>query len=298
MDFGAWEILQHPPFLDMYARHFGWSVLEHHGVHIIGRRLPGLGLVRAKAYSPEGGAGGNWHGALQDLPTGRVEVMTNARAPEWFGTPSSPPDLHSLVVDLRGGADAVFARFEPRTRRAIYRGEKAGLAVRATDDRQDVARLYELLMRASGGGVHYEVTHLSLLEAILRTGFGRLYVIVFRGKIVGGTFQLVHRYSHGYLGTFDRQACDGLPGNLLYWGVMQGEIAAGIPFLDLGAQSLSLQPGLTLAKRSYSPYMLPAYRYEFTPSRWRAALDDAWRSFKRSVSPALPRPTMATEEPG
>ncbi len=109
---------------------------------------------------------------------------------------------------------------------------------------------------------------------------------------------LVNRYSHGYVSVFDRHACGGLPGNLLYWGVIQGEIEAKMPFLDLGAQSLSTHPGITTAKLGFAPHLVPAYRYELAPSRWRATIDDAWRWLKRPKVPALPGPTKVTEASG
>lgn len=288
---GAWEIFQQPRFLDIYASHFGWKVVAHHGVLIFARSIPGLGLLKTQVYSPEAGGGEQWHRILQDLPTGRIEVMTNAPAPSSLASPVSPPDLYSLIVDLRLGADALFASFEHRTRKAVRRAEKDGMTVRVTQDQKDLAEFHELLLRVTRGGTVYAAPDLSLLGAILRAGFARLYVAHLGSTMAGGAFMLVNRHTHGLVSAFDPAACNGLPGNLLYWGVIQGEIEAGIPFLDLGAQSLSQQPGLTMAKRSFSPYLVPAYRYELSPSRWRARIGDAWRRFKQ---PAPPRPTKET----
>lgn len=285
---GTWEILQQARFTELYARHYGWSVVEQHGVLVMARKLPVIGSIRAKAFSPEAGAGANWHGILSDLHTGRIEVMTNVSAPPSVATPSSPLDLYSMVVDLRPGASGVFASFEPRVRNAIRRSQRENMTVRPADQARDLARFHEVLTRVTRSGVVYEAMALSLLQSILAEGFARLYVVEYRGQIVGGAFLLVNRHSHAYQVAFDRQACNGLPGNLLWWGAIQGEIEAGMPYLDLGAQSLSMQPALTLAKRGYSPCLVPAYRYEVVRSRWREAIADGWRWLRRAPAGASP----------
>ncbi|MCM2312168.1 MAG: GNAT family N-acetyltransferase, partial [Steroidobacteraceae bacterium] len=266
LDFGAWEIFQHPRFVDVYARYFGWTVLVEHGVVVFARRVPGLGILRVQAYSPEAGGGADWHRILGGLPAGRIEVMTNAPTPSSVATPVSAPDLYSFMIDLRGGANALFDNLDARTRKAIRKGERENLTVRVSDDARDLMRFHEVLLRVTGGGVLYDAPDAALLLAIMRAGFARLYVMEHGGQVVGGLVLLVNRYSHGYVSAFDRHACNGLPGHLLYWRAIQGEVEAGIPFLDLGAQRLSVHPGITKVKLGFSPHLVPAYRYELALS--------------------------------
>lgn len=295
LEFGAWEIFQHPRFVDVYARHFGWTVLVEHGVVVFARRIPGLGLVRAQAYAPEAGGGADWHRILAGLPAGRVEVMTNAPTPASVARPVSAPDLHSFVIDLRAGAGALYERLDTRTRKAIRRGERENLTVRLSDDPADLTRFHEVLWRVTGGGVVYDAPDAALLLAIMRAGFGRLYVMEYGGNVVGGLMLLVNRYAHGYVSTFDRHACNGLPGHLLYWRAIEGEIEARRPFLDLGAQRLSAHPGITKVKLGFSPHLVPAYRYELALSSWRASVVDAWAWLKRPRARAQPVTRTATE---
>lgn len=285
----TWEVFQQPGFLDILARHYDLAASRHHGMSILGRHVPVLGMVRAKLYSPEAAVGATWHRRVDELPIGRLDVLTNVRAPGAVGTPVSPPDLYAFVIDLRRGAHELFARFSPQARKVIRRAERAGMTVRRTADETDLASFHEVVLRVTRGGADYEVPELALLRAIMRARYGRLYVLEHGGRVVGGQFLLVHRSSQAFLLAYDRQACHGLPGNLLYWRVMQGEIEAGMPFLDLGAQSLSLHPGLTTVKRSFSPSLLAAWRYELSPSRWRCALDEAWR-WRRPAAASGQRP--------
>lgn len=291
---GTWEVFQHPRFAEIHARHFGCEVVDHHGVLVYARRVPGLGLMRTQVYTPEAVAGANWHRILADLPTGRMDVLTNSPAPPGsMAAPASAPDLHSFVVDLRQGADRLYASFEPGVRKAIRRAERAGMTVRRGDEVRDLGRFHEVLMRVTRGGVVYGAPAAGMLHDLMRAGFGRLYVAEIGRDLVGGSFQLANRNSQGFVSVFDRHACDGLPGQLLYWGVMQGEMDAGMPFYDMGAQSLASQPGLTTAKSAFSPVLVPAYRYELTRSRWRATIYDAWRWMKRPKEQGPPGPTKA-----
>lgn len=295
LEFGAWEIFQHPRFVEVYASYFGWTVLVEHGVVVFARRIPGLGLVRAQAYAPEAGGGADWHRMLATLPAGRVEVMTNAPTPASVARPVSPPDLHSFVIDLRVGVDVLYGRLDSRTRKAIRRGERENLTVRVSDEPADLMRFHEVLWRVTGGGVVYDAPDAALLLAIMRAGFARLYLMEHAGNLVGGLMLLVNRYAHGYVSAFDRHACNGLPGHLLYWRAIQGEVEARRPFLDLGAQRLSAHPGITKVKLGFAPHLLPAYRYELALSPWRASVVDAWGWLRRPRARARPVPTTATE---
>ena len=296
-DLGAWEIFQQPQFLEIYARHFGWSVMTLRGVNIFARRAPGLGLIRVQIYGPEAAAGAEWHRLLRDLPAGRIDAVTNAPLPLAVARPVSPADLHSFVIDLRQGPDSLLASFDSGLRKALRRAEREGMTVRGTTRGHDLVAFYQVALRATRGGTLYELADLALLHAILEAGFARLYVLEHRGRVVGGLFNLVNRYAQGYLSCFDREACPGLPGNVLYWGAMKGEIEAGTPFLDLGAQRLEAA-GLTRAKSAYSPRLVPAYHYELSGSRWRGALVDGWRWLKRLNLQGPPAPTKATAQPG
>jgi hypothetical protein len=208
-------------------------------------------------------------------------VATNDFAPTEAATLVSPPDLYSFVIDLRPGVEAVLASFRPSARKMIRRGQRAGMSVRSTREPHDLEKFNEVLLHVTRGGTTYEVPKLALLQALMRAGFGRLYVLEHQGRIVGGTLMVINRYAQCCLLAYDRVACGGLSGYVLYWGAIMGEIEAGVPFMDMGAQSLSRQPGLVEAKRSFYPFMLPAYRYEIQASRWRANIDDGMRWLRR-----------------
>lgn len=277
---GAWEIFQEPRFLDIYARHYRQEVMQHRGMLLLARKMPVAGTLYAKLFSPEASAGVDWRPLLEDLRVGQLEVLTNrpTTSPTAFTTTAG--GLYSMLVDLRVGADTLFSGFEGRARKAVRRAAKAGMQIRLAQDKKDVADFHALLEKVTDQGRRYEVPSLELLEAIRQAGFGHLYLAVYQQRIAGGIYVLSNRYAHGFVSGYDPQACDGLPGNLLYWKTMLGEMGRGIPFFDLGAQNLGDNPNLTLAKRVYAPVLLPAFRYELQPSPCRNKLLMAWRKLK------------------
>ncbi len=278
---GGWEIFQHAPFLEIFARHHRASVVRHQGLLLIARRVRGIGMLRAQVLSPEAAGADEWSRCLDGLPVGQIEVITNRRATSASLRPTPPADMYSMVIDLRDGSEALLARFEPRARKAIRRGRAGGLRVLVAEDRVDVSRFHALLEHVSGQGRRYGVPALPLLTDLLESGHGRLYMALHRDRLVGGVFVLAHRYAHGLVSGFAPEQCGGLPGNVLYWETLVGEMARGMPFFDLGTQSLTVNPGITLAKRSYSPVLVPAFRYEIRPSPWRGALNATFQSLRQ-----------------
>ena len=278
---GGWEIFQHAPFLEIYAGHYGWEVVQHHGLLLATRRMPGLGMLRAQLFSPEVAARRDWDCLIEDLSAGQLEIMTNHPSRSSNLVPSSAADLYSMVVDLRIGVEGLFTRFEGRARKAVRRASKEGMRVRLAADQRDVSDFHVLLGRVTEGGRCYDLPPLALLHALYQSGNARLYLAFYRNRMVGGVFVLTHRYASGLVSGFAPQECEGLPGNLLYWEAMLGEMEVGMPFFDMGAQSLARNPGLTLAKRSYSPVLVPAFRYELTPSLCRHKLLEVWKGLTR-----------------
>lgn len=277
---GAWEVFQHRPLLEIYARHYRHRVIDVDGVLAVVKHLPGLGPLRAQVYSPEANAGASWSQRLSDLPVGELVVMSNQPAQGHWPAPVDP-DLVSLVIDLRGRPDALFSRFEKRARSANRKGERAGMEILPSDDGDDLAAFHAVLMRLSVGGSRFPVPPLTLLSALLSARHATLYLARMGGLILGGCVVLRHRYTHALVSCFDSQACGGLPSTNLYVQTMLHEQAHGIPFLDLGPHNVQTQAGLFHAKRAFSPLIVPAYRYTRPGAGWRPWLLAAGRQARR-----------------
>lgn len=265
---GAWEVFQHRPLLEVYARVYGHRVIDADGVLVVVKNLPVLGAMRAQVYSPEAGAGADWPRRLERLPVGELVVMSNLPADASWQR-ASTEDLVSMVIDLRGDEQAMWARFEQRARTAARKGERAGVEILPTGRPDDLAEFYAVVHRLSAGGVRFPVPALALLQALLDAGHGTLYLARLGTQVLGGCVVLRHRYAHALLSGFDAAACGGLPSTHLYVQVMLHEQARGIPFLDFGPHNVRTHAHLVLAKRAFKPLIVPAYRYERPGIGWR-----------------------------
>jgi len=279
---GSWQVFQHRPLLEIFARQFGQKVIQVGGALATVRKLPGLGAMRAQVYSPEAGAGADWSRALDALDVGELVVMTNQPAqPHWQR--AQPDDLVSLVIDLRGGAEGLLDRFEQRARTASRRAQRAGVAIVQTRSMSDLDTVFEVIMRMSDQGRRFPVPSIGLLRTLLAEGHGRLYMATLGAQVIGGCVVLAHRYAHALVSGFDASACGGLPSTFMYAEVMRGEMGHGIPFLDFGPHSPRLHAGLILAKRAFNPLVVPAYRYEQPGAGWRGAAFSVARAARRSL---------------
>ncbi|MCR6666285.1 MAG: GNAT family N-acetyltransferase [Methyloversatilis sp.] len=267
-----WEIFQDAGFIEICARHYRWRAAEWSGVRGVARNLPLLGDLRARVFGPEARVGARWDQALAPARAGCIDVMTNSPVLHPLFECISPPDLVSMLVDLRGDREVLFSRFEGRARKAVRRAQREGLEVERLERNADLDALHALLMRLTGGGQLYEVPPLPLMHMLRDAGHARIYLARWRGNVVGGIYVVGRRIAHGYVSGFDAAACDGLPGSLLYWETMAAESEAGREWFDLGAQSPLAQPGLALAKRAYGPVHVPAFRYIVRPRGLRPAL--------------------------
>ncbi|MCQ9376820.1 GNAT family N-acetyltransferase [Methyloversatilis sp. XJ19-49] len=280
-----WMVYQDPRFLDLLAAHYDWRREVWSGVNALGRPLPGLGALRAKVWNPEV-CGDDWCKALLEAPVGYFDVMSNFAVQVPGVRCISSPDLMSMLVDLSGGADAIFERMESRARKGIRHALREGLTSACSASADDLTALHALLLRVTDGGRKYEVPPLPLLQALQAAGLSRTYVARWGGQVVGGGVCLGTTISHGFVSGFDAAACKGLPGTLLYYDLLVAEGALGATHFDLGAQSVQDHPGLALAKRAYSPIQIPAYRYLIEPRSARARLQ---RQVLRAAGHAMPR---------
>ena len=267
-----WAMYQDRRFLEICTRHYGWALADWSGILGVERRLPGVGGLRGRVWSPEARAPGTWAQALADSGVGILDVITNEAVDHPGFQRTSPADLVSMIVRIEDDLDAMFAGFEKRLRNGIKKGMHAGMAIELGEHPHELEAFHRLLVGITQGGVRYEVPPMPVLDALHQERIGRLYLARWHGQIVGGLFVLGGLLTHGFVSGFDPSACDGLPSSLLYWDAIRAESARGCRYLDLGAQSPAEHPSLTLAKRGFRPIHVPAYRYTVVASAWRARL--------------------------
>lgn len=268
-----WEPFQDPAVLAVLAGQYRWKLAELGGLPGLERRLPLFGSVWSRIWSPEWSDPLGWVERIPGAETGLVDVMTSEHVVHSAYRPMSPPDLFSSIVLLDPDPDRMLRSFEQRTRKAIGRAQRGGLAVTRASNGPDVDAFLSFLHGFSMGGTRFDVPPAPIIHALLAADLARLYVARWRGTLGGGLVLLGRgTMSHGLVAGYDPALCDGLPGSLLYWEAMCAESGRGAQFLDLGAQRDADLPTLALAKRAWRPIRQPAYRYQVIAGRYRAGL--------------------------
>ena len=152
------------------------------------------------------------------------------------------PSRHRLVLAFEpaADADAVMAGFTKSTRQRIRAAEKAGITV-VEDARGDHLDEFGTLIGATAERKHFtfspEQGFVRWWRRILATSYGRFWVALHDGRLVGG---LIAYRQGGHLATaFSADRADlrrELPGtmHLLRWHVIREALDAGLPSIDLG----------------------------------------------------------------
>lgn len=268
-----WEPFQDRAVLAIFAAHYGWHVADWHGPLGLERRIPVVGSLWGRTWSPESSDPEDWVERICAAPIGHVDVMSNVRIEHPRFQLISPPDLVSSIIVLDPDPDTMLSSFEKRARKAIGRARRGGLIIEPTRNTNDLDEFAALMQRVSLAGARFEIPPNAVLAALLHADLARLYVARWDGAIAGGLVLLGRgAMVHGLVAGHVPDLCNGLPGNLLYWDAMVAESRRGARYFDLGAQRTSELPSVALAKRAWHPIEVPAYRYSVTGSSWRAAV--------------------------
>jgi hypothetical protein len=270
---GSFEIYQLPEFAEIFSRHYHSEVKWLGDMLVYLRRRPLMGVTKAILGSPEVAYDcAGWLDRVRAVHAGELEVLTNQPCGQLSTAGGGRPDHHNFIIDLHHGHDVIWAGLKKRCRNAVRRGEKMGLVVREAHTVEELHGYYEVLMRVSGKGRKYAIPDFPLIRDVFAASFGRLFIAEIDAEIVGGLFYLANRHVYGWAAAFDVERARGAPSNLLYWEGIRWAAAEGYRVYDMGAQRIGDNPQLDLFKRSFSPILVPGYRYLLAQSAWKNRL--------------------------
>lgn len=143
----------------------------------------------------------------------------------------------TLVVDLRGGEEAVLARMRSKTRYNIRLAERRGVLVRAAASDHDLSCFHELVLRTSerdgfqGRSPGY---YRDVLNQFRPRGQAELLLAEFNGRTIAGLMVFAYGpegiYMYGASGNEHRRE---MPNHLLQWRAMQWCMQKGCTRYDL-----------------------------------------------------------------
>jgi FemAB-related protein (PEP-CTERM system-associated) len=212
--------------------------------------------------------------------------------------PGFTPDhrYHTAVVDLTGGAAALWKRLPGTTRNQVRRGQKEGFRIcSGPAEIEPFHRVFHLHMRELGSPAHA----LRYYELIARHLGARARFIVVRDgdNVVAGALLFTINDTAANLQTVAlREYNRRCPNYLLYWHMLETSAEAGCARFDMGR---SVEGGGNLAfKENWRPEISPlSYNYHLRTlravpfvdprnPRYRLAIE-AWRRLPLMVTRAL-----------
>lgn len=138
------------------------------------------------------------------------------------------------VLDLEGGAGAVWKKLPAKTRNQVRRGQKEGFSLQTGPDQlEDFYQVFHRHMRDLGSPAHSHKFYRAVLEHL---GERAEFVVVRDGReLVAGALLYVHNgtvmnYHTVALQRFNRRC----PNYLLYWAMIESSCARGCRWFDMG----------------------------------------------------------------
>lgn len=191
---------------------------------------------------------------------------------------------YAIVVDLRGGEDAILARMKKRARSEIRAGERNGIVVERAAlggaDEDEMIALVRTTEQRSGAFFRSDDYLRTVWNAFAADGRGRLYLARHHGRVVSGAFVACFGRRAWYKdGGSTRDVPQLMASRLLQWRIMQELAADGYVEYDLGhvPPPDSAHPagrGILIFKSAFAARAVeyqPAYLlvHEEVGERWR-----------------------------
>jgi len=167
----------------------------------------------------------------KDLGAGYLVIRRRSASLDGF---EDDPQFRSAVIDLEGGAEAVWNRLPSKTRNQVRRGQKEGFSVRTGADQVDA--FYDVFhhhMRDLGSPAHGRDFYRAVLDQFGDRGE---FIVVRDGeRLVAGALLFRHsgtatNYHTVALHRFNRRCAN----YLLYWSMIESSSKRGDRWFDMG----------------------------------------------------------------
>jgi hypothetical protein len=282
---GSYELFQNPDFVRIIAKHNGAEVLNREGIVTIIGRSRWLGYTSGFIGCPEQhGAFDLWWRKVEGIRCAYLEVQTNVAIPEWKEHLVSPEDNFNMYFGLSEGSGQLHEKFTRSCQKAIRAAIKRGVMFKEVESEHELNRFYEIVLEGSENGKKFDVFSLELIKDLLTAGFARAFVSKAEDSIIGGNMYLLSRSSMlGWISSFDRKFTHLAPGNFFLYELIKWGEAHGYRYLDLGQQSLSLNPNLTFYKMSFAPLQAQAYLYRVPRSSQKMFLLSKYQQLRKAL---------------
>ncbi len=202
------------------------------------------------------------------------------------GGPRMEPDASAAVsflahsLDLRGGADRLFAGFDGSVRRAVRKAERGGLQVGIRTDREAVLEFYQLhcrTRRRHGLPPQPLAFFLNIHEEVIKTGSGFLVMASDGSAPVAASIFFYHGTQAIYkFGASDERFQSMRANNLVMWHGIRLLAERGMESLHFGRTSRGNE-GLRRYKLAWgtTETSLDYFRFDTRAGTWVIGRDEA-----------------------
>jgi len=219
-----------------------------------------------------------WNGAL-DLGRGRGWKYVELRGgKEWLPDATASLRFHRHVLDLKGGEESVFARFEGSVRRAIRKAQKSGVIVEKGNDVEAMRTYYRLhcgTRKRHGLPPQPWTFFLNIARYLLSKGLGVLVLARIDQIAVAGAIFFCGRQGIYKFGASDESRQEARGNNLVMWEGIRWLAQNGSEELDFGRTSIDNEGlrrfktgwGTCESTLEYVKYNLQQARFEVDKDR-------------------------------
>ena len=182
-----------------------------------------------------------WNTALEKGRTHDWKYVEVRGGKKWL--PDAPPSLrfYSHIMDLRGGDEAIFARFQGSVRQAIRKAQKLGVTVENRHDEEGMRAYYNLhcgTRKKHGLPPQPWTFFLNIARQILSKGLGVLVLARIDRIAVAGAIFFCGRRGIYKFGASDEKKQEARANNLVMWEGMRWLAGHGSEELDFGRTSM------------------------------------------------------------
>jgi len=193
-----------------------------------------------------------------------------------------------VMLDLRRGPQALFARFSENKRTNIKKAVKLGVSVDVAEDPEDIAAYHAVYVQWSRRKALPTVAEDVFQETFALTANRRLFLARHAGHVIAG---VVVRFCPGgmmeYAANSSRESALHLrPNDLLHWRAIEWGCAEGLSNYSLGGAHLFL--------RKFGGEVIPTIRHRLDRSPFRRHTLSDWVADRaQSARRCVPRPVVA-----
>lgn len=218
----------------------------------------------------------------------QIELNFSSMSPGIHSIPQGFVDVveQTYVLDLHGGAEAVWNRMEKRARTAIRKAEKEQVIIRRANLNTDLDIYYHLhqtTYHRTGASPHPKAYFEHIWQDFYQKGLSLILFAELEGEVVAAAnFGIYKNRAMYWTGASTDKGLQSNANSLLQWRAIQEFIELGVELFESGRafpNATGKLGGLDKFKRSFGGELVPQHKLRVVTRPWLSALFTAYKRF-------------------